>query len=86
MPPTRIFGVVKSSERLLRTPRGVSLLHYLHATKAAIGLPEVVEMELHPVLADDVLKKAEEIRSGLLLLKSIIRRSSTCSLPDEAAV
>jgi PIN domain len=75
------------AERLLRTSMGSALLHSLIRSDAVIGLPQVVEMEVNPVLEEHAERAVENLRKRIELLRQLSGRMTLhLSVPNAEVI
>jgi hypothetical protein len=74
------------AERLLQTSIGSAALFALTSSRALIALPEVVEIEVRAVLADQAEQAVEALRKHTQLLAQLSGQRAMHSLPTAAAI
>jgi len=74
------------AERLLQTSMGSAFLYALAGSGALIGLPQVVEMEVNRVLADQGEKAVREMQKSAALLRQLSEQQLTYLAPTPLAI
>lgn len=75
------------AERLLQSAVGNAVLYAVAANGAVIGLPEIVEMEVHRVLKSEAIKATAALRRHVDLLRQLSGHQGTFyPVPTEKAI